>query len=156
MNEIDIPVDDHLTNVYIGDETDCNKEAWEQHGIDTIVNVSSAQPRRPAIIQYDYYQIGLLDGAQRQERYFEHAADIVTDLLHERRVNKIDGLLVHCYAGQSRSAAVLAASLSKYLQTRTLEPFPIDQTLGYIKDARPMIQPANELRELAKQYREPE
>ncbi|MDJ1434610.1 dual specificity protein phosphatase [Halostagnicola sp. A-GB9-2] len=86
--------------------------------------------------EYDHFNIA--DGPLSQDHYggdlshssFEDAAETLHEALENDKT-----VLVHCHAGQSRSAAVAAAALGRRQDCR------FSEALAQIEDVRPIINP---------------
>lgn len=80
------------------------------------------------------------DGPHEYDQ-FEGAVEYVLEAL-----DRGDRVLVHCQAGISRSSGVCSVVLSER------EDIPLGEALGQVRDARPIVNPAPEIRESMEQY----
>ncbi|MFB6157366.1 MAG: dual specificity protein phosphatase family protein [Haloferacaceae archaeon] len=129
----------------LGTVEDANdRGALRRHGVDAVLRVS-APPARPYPEFVRVQAAPLVDGSDNAYDDFRHAADSLARLLEEGYTT-----LVHCTAGRSRSAAVVAAVLAVQRDTdvgtalgrvevkRAVDPHPhlVEQAERYVAERR--------------------
>jgi protein tyrosine phosphatase len=139
-----------VANIYIGDAQDCDVEYLDEHGIDSVINLCEYRPDARLVKSFCYTQFRLRDGSAVPFQ-FKTAVDTVVHAI-ERGWFEDEKVLVHCGAGQSRSAAVLATALAKYLRATHLRDYSFNEGLKLVHDARPSVNPHLALQELGEQY----
>ena len=120
--------------LYIGNQAASNdSETLRQYGIRTVISIenqSKTQAERALYRRMDIHQYGavLVDEPDAPIwLFFEWAAD------HARESE--GPVLIHCYAGMSRSATLTAYVLMRDYNMRMLD------ALAYIRERRPQIHP---------------
>ncbi len=121
-------VDDYL---YIGPYTCANTTAsLDNVSIKHIINVTKEHPNYfPQF--YDYMKIPVSDECKEDlAQYLDNAADYI-----EYAVKNRENILVHCAAGQSRSASIVLAYLVKHQQ------MTLKDALEFLKSKRNCVSP---------------
>lgn len=72
---------------------------------------------------------------------FAQAAD---SLLHA--LERGESVIIHCHAGQSRSASVAISAIAVY------EDMSFEETFNFVKEQRPIIQPNPQLRRYSRRF----
>lgn len=152
MNEIRNE-EEKLANLYIGDCQDCEEQQLKENDIKTVVNVSAYQPETAVMMNWRYLQIPLHDNDNVEQPAFDYATNIVEDVVG-RAWRWEEPALVHCGAGQSRSAAVLAAAVAQYLRKTHLQGYTFEDGLQLVQEARPSANPQPALRKRGERYLE--
>lgn len=120
-----------IPGLFLGSVRDANPETLDKLGITAIINLMRLPGATPVEDKYRRLEIPARDNpfydlAQSFDRTFEFI---------DSNLNVGNKILVHCHAGVSRSATVVAAYLIKKYNWST------ERTLWYIKGIRPKIQP---------------
>lgn len=125
---------DRITDsLYIADIEQAGRHRnYRKHGIDAVVRLTHAPPERGYPDTITPYERPMMDGPRNDPEKLQQAvADTVSLLENDESV------VVHCSAGASRSAAVIAAALATY-QGHTLQ-----EAISRVKDVREIeIHPA--------------
>lgn len=133
-------------SLYIGDILDVRQ--GKTSDFDHIVTV--CQDNVQANVSGDYDFFCLSDGPAKQMGH--NPGEYSYELLSEAIGTVVDSLregntiLVHCHAGQSRSATVCVAALAIY------EDISWDESFNRLRTARPSINPVPELISDGKKY----
>jgi len=108
----------------------CNKKALHQHKIKHILCCSDGiEPAYPT--KYEYKILKLEDTAtENLLQYLEETLSYI----HEK-ISKNERMLVHCYAGRSRSASIVISYLIKY------HAMKVEEALQFVKNKRPAADP---------------
>lgn len=94
--------------LWIGSEADSkNAEAARRHGVGLIVNCTRNIPARVPRVRH--VRVPIDDSSDEAGTFLAHLPVVVR--LIDEHLSKGQGVLVHCYAGVSRSASVVAAYL---------------------------------------------
>ncbi|GAQ82139.1 Dual specificity phosphatase [Klebsormidium nitens] len=108
----------------------CNKEALDRLGITHIVCVM-AQWESPFPTEYTHHQIRIMDTTQASLLvHLDPAIEFVTKAREEG-----GRVLVHCFAGRSRSISVATAVLMKQ------HSISMDEALARLREKRPIMSP---------------
>lgn len=126
-------------NLYIGSLRDAeNRDFLFTSGITHIVNLSGFPNSYPE--DFEYLKIDIPDEPnQNIARYFP-----TTDMFIYKAISNGGIVLIHCYAGISRSASVLIAYLSNF--------YPIEEVFDYVRKRRPIIDPNDGFRRQLYEY----
>ena len=94
--------------LWVGSERDSqNLEAARRHGVSLVVNCTRNIPFKVPGIKH--YRVPIDDHRDERVTFVKHLPRAVA--LIDEHLSKGGGVLVHCYAGVSRSASVAAAYL---------------------------------------------
>ena len=116
--------------LYLGKMTNANnQEELQQLGITHILTVcSQGCYTYPGI---EYHRMNIYDLPDtRIDHLFEEAFEIITSVLSGGGT-----LLVHCFAGVSRSASIIISYIMKK------RGYSFEQALQYVKERRPVVNP---------------
>jgi dual specificity phosphatase 12 len=120
-----------LEHLYLGDLMGAsNKDMLQKAGITHILTVAKDHPPKfPAFFTYKVVKVLDLPGTDLKRR-FEVSIDFIKEAIsHQGKV------LVHCYAGVSRSATIVIAYL---MQEHGLS---FSAAIKFVKSKRPFINP---------------
>jgi len=114
---------------YLGSVPAVNRSNLDDHGITHIVSVLNGfKPKWTNM--YKYLHIDIIDTPSSElYQYFEKTFEFIEKGRQEGAV------LVHCFAGISRSATVVVAYIMRKLK------LTLDDALGLVTDARPIVCP---------------
>lgn len=135
-------------NLYIGDIQDVRE--GDTSRFDTIIGVCQDDCSDNVSCKYQHFN--LADGPEDQighnpgEYSYELLEDAITAAFSARL--RRETVLVHCHAGQSRSATVCIAALA------LLEGHSWEEAYNIVEDARPIINPHPQLVDDAKRFLE--
>jgi protein-tyrosine phosphatase len=124
-----------ITNsIYLGSSQDAQhrKPQLKAAGITAILNVARDLTNATTTHkEFEMYHIGVMDGGGNNSSMASAALLVLSALV-------VDGhtVLVHCHEGKSRSAALLAAYLTKRGNFETME-----EALAHLKSKRPRVDP---------------
>jgi len=115
-----------------------NKESLQKHGITHILTCASKlQPRFPS--EFKYMCLHVLDSPNENIcTYFRQANEFIRDALQDNDTEKgkVDNrVLIHCFAGKSRSTSFALA----YLMGR--KGMTLREGLDLIRSKRPIAEP---------------
>lgn len=134
-----------IDNLWISDIQDAREQSTEQ--FDLVVTVCQDSVEENVGCSYIHYpladdEIAVKNwGGECSYDLFEAAAlNVLTALRADQRV------LVHCHAGQNRSAAVCAAALAVY------EDSGYDEAFGKVGAARPIVNPNRTMKQFARLF----
>lgn len=97
---------------------------------DIIITVCRNDPVRPENCDVPWQQFGLWDRSEDQQDTFDQAVDATIKAI---KTHPKASVLVHCIAGQSRSAAVVATALA------WIEDIRFDEARDIVFEQRPQI-----------------
>lgn len=110
--------------------------------------VSTCQDEVSDTVDCQYEQFRMADGRQddaggdHSYEFFEQTVDYVREQVQAGRTT-----LVHCHLGISRSSAVCATTLA------TERDISFDEALEVVAEARPIVDPKDDLRDHGRSYR---
>jgi len=140
---------DFITDrIAIGNRRDAmNFDSLVSNGIDAVLNVAydldisyfEFYHEKEYKFEVEYQKVGLIDGPGNKPSTFA-AAVYMLDQLLERH----DKVLVHCHAGVSRSASVVATYLSQ------VNGISFEEAINLVKEKRPEVSPGLQLIKIAK------
>ena len=115
-----------IDNIYIGNAYNAaNYQSLENLNIKLIVNVTKEiQNYFPE--NFDYYNIEILDS--NKESLKTKFTDVI-EHINTKKLTENDNILVHCYMGCSRSAAVIAAYILN-------KDYNLDETIELLKEKK--------------------
>lgn len=100
-------------------------------GIQNIISLGEPHSVYPPMPDVKYLRIVIKDEpTENIFQYFQPTSDFINEA-HARG----EKVLVHCMAGQSRSATIIIAYLMKY------HAFQMQQALTYLQSKRPVVSP---------------
>ena len=112
-----------------------NSVKLAEHGIDCILSVGMMIPNIIGLNDYDRFIITDEPDSDMSE-FFDRGIEFI-----ERNLTKNNKILVHCFAGVSRSATIVAAYLIKKYKIDT------EQAISMIREKRYIIDPNRGFRE---------
>lgn len=119
-----------LDRVWIGGHSTATNESFmRENNIGLIINCTRHVPS-PFRDDIPTYRIPIDDHPEWKPLFQQHL-DAVTRQIHHTLTNTHDSVLVHCHAGVSRSATVVAAYLIKY------RDLSVDEAIGTIRARKP-------------------
>jgi protein-tyrosine phosphatase len=120
-----------LENLYLGSVGAAyNFQVLQQLKISSILTVCECLPPKfPNDFEYKVIQV-TDEPSVKLSLYFKEATDFI-----RKAINEGKGVLVHCFAGVSRSASIVIAYLIKY------HKMEFNSAFNYVKNKRPWINP---------------
>nr|XP_033815807.1 dual specificity protein phosphatase 8-like [Geotrypetes seraphini]XP_033815808.1 dual specificity protein phosphatase 8-like [Geotrypetes seraphini] len=121
-----------LPHLYLGSQSDVlNQEIIGLNGITHVLNVSCSCPQSSFIPSYRFLRIPINDGySDNILPWLKQAADFID------KAEVMNGkVLLHCFAGVSRSAAFAIAYVMYSIR------LPLDEAYRFVKEKRPSISP---------------
>lgn len=133
-----------IGGLYIGDIQDVRE--GDTSKFDTVVGVCQDDCSENVGGDYEHFSLrdGPYDSYGRGEFKYELLSDAI-DAVLSARIRR-DTVLIHCHAGQSRSATVAIAAMA------VLEGMTWDDAYNHAVDKRPIINPNMRLVDWGKQY----
>lgn len=124
-----------LKNLYIGNLSDANScEFIQKNNINLIINCCAQCNVYVCKGGITVYHINYYDD-ERQNLFLNGALVSILKIIDNHLLNNLGGVLVHCYAGVSRSVSVVIAYLIwKYNMS-------YNDALNYIRSSRPIANP---------------
>ena len=117
-------------NLWIGSEQDsANQEAAERYGVTLVVNATRNLPKRVRGNQISHIRVPVDDTPDDADTMLAYLMGVVRHI--DTHLLRGGGVLVHCYAGISRSASVAAA----YVMYR--EGLTPAQAIARVRQAKP-------------------
>jgi protein-tyrosine phosphatase len=123
-----------IDNIYLGGTVGaCNYDFLENNDIKYVVNISDNVPNIFREREIDYLKIDKKDDGKEDltREDFENAYKFILDTQEGNKK-----VLVHCFAGQSRSVAILIYYLNKK------HSYTIQQSLDLLKERRKWVNPS--------------
>lgn len=143
------PISEVHRQVWIGNITAARTASMQEYDAIITVCQDSIEDHVPEGVSYHFFEMSdgpdNVYGGRCDYPYFESAAQVM--LTHLVAGHKV---LIHCHAGQSRSAAVAIAALGAY------EDVDYHTSFDIVKSRRPQVNPDMLLREHARDFIEQE
>lgn len=120
-----------IDGLYLGPYTSAqSKDILDELSINTIINMTSEYPNFYQN-QYSYINIKLHDTMDEDiYSHFDKLANIIDNLIKNKK-----NVLVHCAAGQSRSASIVLAYFIK------IKKMSLKSAISFVKEKRSCISP---------------
>lgn len=120
-----------IDNIYIGNA--CNSSSYyelEENRIQTVVNVTDEIPNYFEE-QFDYFKAPIRDTSEDSlQPYFQN----ILEYIYQQQDKHVGGnILVHCYMGSSRSAAIVAL----YLIDK--HHYKLEDAIEFLKEKREIV-----------------
>lgn len=126
------PAREIVDRVWVGSRQDAGDRAFfMQHRIGLVVNCSRDVPFKFANIQG--FRIPVHDDPSENENLLNNLPGAVAAIEHYLQSNPSRGVLVHCWAGMQRSAAVVCAMLMRR------HGWTPDAAMAYMKTKKPEV-----------------
>jgi protein tyrosine phosphatase len=126
------PAHEILPGLWLGNKEAALSEEWlKSHGVQTVFNCTKDLPFHDSVMRR--YRVPVHDNLQAVEidNLLAWAPETQLKLLREYR--RGEPVLVHCYAGMQRSAAVIAMFLMTLRKAKTAE-----EAVATVKRTRPI------------------
>lgn len=129
-------IDQVHTQVYVANITGARTSPMDDYDVVMTVCQDSIEDHIPSGVEYEFFNMA--DGPHASDAYggrfdydfFEEAAQALLDHLEADRT-----VMIHCHAGQSRSASTAVAALGVYTEASYYE------TYNNVESQRPQIHP---------------
>ena len=125
------PAHEILPGLWLGNKASSEDEDWmRKKNITAVFNATKTLPFAPSVVHQ--YRLPVDDNLEKLEidNMERWAPQVLIDLIHERSAGKC--VLVHCYAGMQRSAALVAMYL---IATQDMSA---DQAIAFVREKRPV------------------
>ncbi len=120
-----------IDNIYIGNACNaCSYYELQENKVSSIINVTSEIPNYFEE-DFDYKKINIRDTAEDNLNiYFDSILDFIDD---KQNKNKEQNILIHCYMGSSRSAAIVVL----YLIVK--HNYDLNKAIKFLKEKRNIV-----------------
>lgn len=127
-----------IDNIYLGSALNAaTYDTLVQYDIKVIFNItteiSNYFPDEFTYVRYTLYD-------NNKESILDHAESAYNDIKQHQSTTQ-GNILVHCYMGKSRSAAIVLYYIMKTLKHEDGKPYTFDEALAFVKEKRPIINP---------------
>lgn len=126
------PAKEIIDRLWIGSKGDAlSKSFFDVHNIRYVVNCSTTIPFNPQFPDIEGLRVPVEDRVDNNVLMLQHIPFAVDAIMSAMKTDKKHAVLIHCLAGQQRSATIAACVLMK--QTK----MNVQQAIDYIRRIKP-------------------